>query len=105
MSGSVANRWAMSPEKHHLERAFQIAKELGKPQNSYEELVAFLKTESSDTLNQFSSIEVVSYALFIVIFGPVVESMLSNQESPHDTMNLNAYFEFYRKRCKTAVFS
>lgn len=77
MSGSVENRWAMSPDKDHLARAFQIAKDLGKPQNSYDDLVAFLKAESADALNQFTSIEVISYTLFTVVFGPVVESMLS----------------------------
>lgn len=77
MSGSIENYWAMSPHKDPLEQAFQIARDLGKPQHSYEDLVAFLKAESADTLNRFSTIGFQKNALLHVEFGPVVESMYS----------------------------
>lgn len=108
MSGSVENRWAMTLEKDHLAHAFQIAKEMGKPQDSFDGLVAFLKVSPADTFNQFNMTNVMNYVLFYILFGPVVESMSTNFNgtSFHGKFTLNFVpFFLFRERRKAAIFS
>lgn len=76
MSGSVNNPWALLPEKDHLKNAFDVAKQIDKPQNSYDELVTFLQSTSVESLNQFSVIYVEHGIKFNVAFGPIVESIM-----------------------------
>lgn len=73
MSGVIGNYWAMSEENDHLELAHKIARDLGEPKNSFEELVAFLKSTPADKLSEYSTI-VGSNILFEIPFTPVIES-------------------------------
>lgn len=102
LSGAIDNHSALSEEKHHLKRAHQIAKELGEPKNSVEDLVEFLKNVSANELSQFSTIQVASNTLFMVAFGPIIESafLIFNFHSVGALNSLrNLTLFFYRKRC------
>lgn len=79
MSGSVHSPWALqATTKDHLKSAFEMAKQLGKPQKSYEDLVAFLKAAPADSFNQFCVVIPESPVKLTLSFGPVVESMINS---------------------------
>lgn len=82
MSGSVDNPWALLPEKDHLKNAFDIAKQIGHPQNSYDDLVKFLQSTPAEPLNKFSVIYVEHGIKFNAAFGPIIESMNSSSIFP-----------------------
>lgn len=73
MSGTTENLWAMFEDNDHLELAYKIAKDLGQPKESLDELTAFLQTAPADKLTVFSTIDTVDN-IFTIPFGPVVES-------------------------------
>lgn len=77
MSGSVDNLWALQPAKDHLKSAFEMAKQLGKPQESYEDLVTFLKTAPADSFNPFCVLSFKNTVEIYTPFGPLLESMTS----------------------------
>lgn len=74
MSGSVGNPWAFPSEHDHVQNAFEIAEKLGEPQNSYDELISFLKTTSADSLNPFSTTVAPNAVQISIVFGPTIES-------------------------------
>lgn len=73
-SGSVGNPWGQPSEHDHVKKSFEIAEKLGKPQNSYDELVSFLKTTPADSLNQFNTILNPNAIQICFLFGPTIES-------------------------------
>lgn len=77
MSGSVGNPWALIGKKDHLKNVFNIAKKLGKPQKSYDELVKFLKATPADVFNQFSVLVPEDPVKLKLAFGPIVERTIS----------------------------
>lgn len=74
MSGSVGNPWAFPSECDHVNNAYEIAEKLGNPQNSYDELVTFLKTTPAEALNQFSTTVAPNAVQISIVFGPTIES-------------------------------
>lgn len=77
MSGAVGTPWAYPSEHDHVKNAYEIAEKLGKPQNSYDELVSFLKTTPANLLNQFSTTAVPNAIQISIVFGPTIESNLN----------------------------
>lgn len=73
MSGVVDNHWAWSENNNHLEIAHKMAKEFNEPQNTTDELIAFLKTISAEKFNAYSKIITLTQ-LIDVPFKPVIES-------------------------------
>lgn len=71
MSGALGNSWSMTD--NHLDLAFQIAKELNETIDSYDELVAFLKTAPANELHRFSFVPSDNDVTAIRV-GPVIES-------------------------------
>lgn len=77
MSGSVENLWAFSNESDHLKGAFQVAERLGKPKNTYDELVEFFKMVPPENLHQFTMVP-EDDSLSVIRFGPTIESTTLN---------------------------
>lgn len=73
MSGVVEDWWALSND-NHVKRAFDIAKELGEPKETKEELIAFLKSVPADKLGKFATMHTVENTLFEIPFAPIIES-------------------------------
>lgn len=73
MSGTANSKWAFSDEKDHVALANHIAEELGKPTNSLDDLIDFLKTIPAEKLAQYifldASLETNQFK-----FAPVIES-------------------------------
>lgn len=116
MSGTIHNYFALSEENNQLERAFEIAKDLGEPKTSVEQLIAFLKNAPLKELVNYSICR-PSNGLLFCEFLPVIESMV---------WHLNVFVRFFfslnffhlpfffctlcnnfclksRTRCKTAI--
>lgn len=79
MSGSVNNYWAMSENNNHVEIAYQIARDLEQPKNTYQELVDFLKLVPSDIFNDYSALADAPTVLFNILLTPVIEREYLNQ--------------------------
>lgn len=75
MSGSIDNYWAMSEKNEHLNVAFDIAKSLGQPQESFEGLIKFLLSIEANELSKYSRINSTQGRLEMNVL-PVIESTL-----------------------------
>lgn len=73
MSGSTEAWWALSNDDH-LQRAFNIAKELGEPKETKEQLIAFLKDVPADKLGPLAPIQTKESVLFELPLAPIIES-------------------------------
>lgn len=74
MSGSVDDFWAMYKENDHLALAYKIAKDIGKPINSLEELIEVLKVAPANKLSEYSVTTGFLRRTFTTEFAPLVES-------------------------------
>lgn len=73
MSGTTETCWATAKENNHLKLMFEIAKEMGEPKQTYEELVDFIKTISGEKISKrFPSYD--RDHTVKLIWAPVVES-------------------------------
>lgn len=77
MSGSVGNPWAFPLQNDHVKHSYEIAEKLGKPQQTDDDLVEFLKSIPAESLNQFSTIVVPDAVQFSIVFRPTIESKSS----------------------------
>lgn len=108
LSGTVDNYWAMSEENDHLELAYQIAKDLGEPQNSFNGLVNLLRSTPAQKLNPFSGLN-QTYGRLEITFLPVVESAyffirISSILPLFCPTHFKHRLILDRKRCKTPIF-
>lgn len=76
MSGVIDNFWAMSKENDHLVSLCNITEKIGEPKQTYEELVAFLKSISIERIKElFPKLELDQVLEFY--WTPVIESMFN----------------------------
>lgn len=73
MSGAIYDYFAMSEENSHVNAAYEIAKEMGQPQSTLEQLITFLKNATVDDLTKYSTCNPF-YGLAFCEFLPVIES-------------------------------
>lgn len=73
MSGTAYNYWSLSDE-NHLEHAHNIAKELGEPKKSDDELVEFFKKVPADKIRNYGKLNLLSQSLLAIPIAPIVES-------------------------------
>lgn len=73
LSGTAETLWAFSDQNNHVALANHIAEDLGKPTNSLEDLIQFLKTTPGETLVPYIFIKQSMENRFK--FAPVIESM------------------------------
>lgn len=64
----------MSGKNDHVELAYQIARDLGEPKNTLQDLVEFLKSAPADELSIYSLL-LAKDVLFDIPFTPVIESV------------------------------
>lgn len=76
MSGTADNFWAMSIEENHLKLAYEMAEELNKTANSFDELVGFLKEVSIDDIHIYALLMNVKNDVFRIKLAPVIESKI-----------------------------
>lgn len=74
MSGSALNYWAMTENNDHLPLAYQIASDLGKPTDRFDELVDTLVSAEPDKLLKYASLFNDMDRSISLRFTPVVES-------------------------------
>lgn len=73
MSGVAYNYWAMSGSNDHLEFAYKIARDMGEPKNTFQDLVEFLKSIPAEKFNEYSLLTVHDI-LMEISFSPIIES-------------------------------
>lgn len=73
-SGTAENYWAFSEQSNHLKFAHQMAIDLNAPQDSFENLVEFLKTVSVDKLVGYGNILGFFRRRSSLLMTPVIES-------------------------------
>ncbi|XP_031638986.1 esterase 6-like [Contarinia nasturtii] len=95
MSGVIGNYWAMSEHNDHLDIAHKIAGDLDEPKNSYEDLLAFLKSAPADKISEYSKI-LLPNAVAVIQFTPVVERrdaiqpfLVESPEKVYETQNFD----------------
>lgn len=76
MSGTADNFWAMSIEENHLKLAHQMAEDLNKTVNSFDELVSFLKEVPIDDIHIYALILNLKNDVFQNKVAPVIESKI-----------------------------
>ncbi|XP_055303123.1 carboxylic ester hydrolase-like [Sitodiplosis mosellana] len=72
MSGVADHYWAMSEHNDHVELAYKIARDLGEPKSTHDELIAFLKSAPAEKLDQYSTVAVPN-VLVEIVFTPLIE--------------------------------
>lgn len=75
ISGASENFWAMSIEENHVEFAYNMAEELNKTINSFDELVNFLKEVPIENIHWFMLTR-ENHDVFQIKFAPVIESKI-----------------------------
>lgn len=80
MSGTADCMWGLSQDKHHLDVAYQIAKDFGEAKNSYDDLVTFFKSVPADKLNKYSTVIELNL-MYKIQFGPIVEGKWAESKS------------------------
>lgn len=73
MSGAIYDYFALSEENSHVNAANEIAKEMGQPQFTSEQLIKFLKSANVNDLTKYSTCNPLN-ALIFCEFLPVIES-------------------------------
>lgn len=74
MSGSAENYWSFAKANDNLELAHQIANNLGQPQDSTDNLAAFLQSLEVDKLKSYGALNWLQGTI-AVEFAPVIESL------------------------------
>lgn len=74
MSGVAFNTFAMSPEQNRLEQAQNIARELGNPTDTVDELLTFLKQVPAQDFNRFAVASADGGARLFIPFATIIES-------------------------------
>lgn len=74
LSGTAENFWALSEQNDHSPLAYEIAKDLGEPKQSFEELIEFMKTAPADKIVVYGSIFPRLRRTARLMFAPVIES-------------------------------
>lgn len=75
MSGTSENVGARSPDQNHIALAHQIAKDLGEPKESLEDLIEFFKTIPADKFHGYGAMT-INHKDFPIRYAPLIERTL-----------------------------